>query len=227
MLPVQPLIEFVGILAWPLVVVIVLVVFRTALRDLLSRDDVSVSGPAGITISARRAAGALVHAEVERSGPVDHEAEADASDQAREVTAYVQRLRRSPRALWVDDRPSNNRHERWALENMGITVDLSTSTDAARAKLRSGGYCVVISDMARPEDPRAGYLLLDWMREEARDTTPFVVYSSSDAPEHYDEAIAHGALGSTARPAELVDMVLRALREVPPPARRWRLRSSR
>jgi hypothetical protein len=52
----------------------------------------------------------------------------DAADQVRAVEAAVWRLGRSPRLLWVDDRPSNNRFERSALENMGMIVDLSTST---------------------------------------------------------------------------------------------------
>lgn len=121
----------------------------------------------------------------------------------------------------MDDRPSNNRYERWALENMGMTVELSTTTESAQEKLRHGSYDVVISDMARPEDPRAGYVLLDWMRRREK-STPFVIYSSSNHPEHYDEAISAGAIGSTGRPQELVDMILRALRDARPRTRWWR-----
>jgi hypothetical protein len=43
-----------------------------------------------------------------------------------------------------------------------------------------------------------------------------------NAPEHYDEAVRRGAVGSTGRPEELVDMILRALRDARPRARWWR-----
>jgi DNA-binding NtrC family response regulator len=134
----------------------------------------------------------------------------------------VRRLGRSPRLLWVDDRPSNNRYERSALENMGMIVDLSTSTEDAQGKLqRRDTYDLVISDMARPEDPRAGYVLLGWMRKRG-DETPFVIYSSSNKAAHYDEAVRNGAVGSTGEPTELIDMVLRSLRDVRPRSRWWR-----
>jgi CheY-like chemotaxis protein len=222
----QQVTDLLGVVVWPVVVVFSVILFRGALRDVLSRDDLSFSGPAGITFSARRATGALVDAfEAKGSdpgtGPAGRTSVEDAGDQVREVAAFVRRLRRSPRVLWVDDRPSNNRHERSALENSGITVDLSTSTDDAQQKLRLDSYDVVISDMARPENPRAGYVLLSSMQKRG-DQTPFVIYSSSNAPEHYDEAIRMGAVGSTARPEELVDMILRALREARPRARWWR-----
>jgi CheY-like chemotaxis protein len=214
-----------GVVAWPLVVAFVLVLFRKALRDLLSRDDLSISGPAGITFSARRAVGALVDAEELRRDPSDARSPvsaADAEDQVQEVAGFVRRLGRSPRLLWVDDMPSSNRLERSALENMGMVVELSTSTKDAQAKLRRRrAYDVVISDMGRPESPRAGYDLLEWMRDR-HDDTPFVVYSTSNSPTHFDEAVRAGAVGSTARPQELVDMILRSLRDARARSRWWR-----
>jgi CheY-like chemotaxis protein len=214
-----------GVVAWPLVVAFVLVLFRKVLRDLLSRDDLSISGPAGITFSARRAVGALVDAEKFRRDPSDGRSPvsaADAEDQVQEVAGFVRRLGRSPRLLWVDDMPSNNRLERSAMENMGMIVELSTSTKDAQARLRRRhGYDLVISDMARPEDPRAGYDLLRWMRDRG-DDAPFVVYGSSNSPAHFDEAVSRGAVGSTARPQELVDMILRSLRDARARSRWWR-----
>jgi CheY-like chemotaxis protein len=225
----QQVSELIGVLAWPIVVLVSVFLFRRALRDVLSRDDVSFTGPGGIAFSARRATGALMDAAEAKDGGVDAGSTklvspTDAADQVQQAGAFVRRLGRSPRLLWVDDRPSNNRYEQAALENMGMTVDLSTSTADAQQKLQRGdGYDLVISDMARPEDPRAGYVLLDWMREKRLDT-PFVIYSSSDNPAHYDEAVSHGAVGSTARPTELIDMILRSLRSAPPRARWWQRR---
>lgn len=64
--------------------------------------------------------------------------------------------------------------------------------------------------MGRPPDPQAGYTLLDAMRER-HDPTPFIVYAGSNLPEHTEEAKRHGALGSTNRPSELLDLVRQAV----------------
>ncbi len=65
--------------------------------------------------------------------------------------------------------------------------------------------------MGRPEGPDAGYVLLEAVR--AHDgRTPFFIYTGSDSPEHRREAARRGAQGFTSRPAELVDMVVGALR---------------
>jgi CheY-like chemotaxis protein len=221
-----------GVVAWPLVVVFCVFLFREVLRDVLSRDDLSLSAPAGITFSAKRAAGALMDAsEAKRrasgneSSAPGHLSEADAEDQVQEVAGFVGRLRRSPHLLWVDDMPSNNRYERSAIESMGMIVDLSTSTNDAQRKLRRRGeYDVIISDMARPEGSQAGYELLRWMRERG-DKTPFVIYSSSNSPAHFDEAVRRGAVGSSASPGELIDMILRSLRDARPRSRWWSRRS--
>ena len=112
--------------------------------------------------------------------------------------------------MWVDDRPGNNVFETQALEALGIQVEISTSTDDALEKIAWRSYDLVISDMGRPPDARAGYTLLDKLRK-AGNQTPFVIYASSRAPDHVREAREHGAIGSTNRPQELVEMVTTAL----------------
>ena len=91
-----------------------------------------------------------------------------------------------------------------------MIIDLATSTDEAMDKLRQRPYDLVISDMGRPPDPRAGYTLLDTMRQ-AGIHTPFVIYAGSRAPEHVAEARRRGALGATNSPQELITMVTNAL----------------
>jgi CheY-like chemotaxis protein len=112
--------------------------------------------------------------------------------------------------LWVDDEPDNNRFERQTLEALGIEIDLSTSTEDAMEKMRRQSYDLVISDMGRPADPRAGYTLLDQLRNRG-DRTPFIIYSSSRTSEQVKEARRHGAIGSTNSPKELITMVTRSL----------------
>jgi CheY-like chemotaxis protein len=204
--------EFVGAIAWPAVTIAVVLLFLTQFRKLLERPDVNVTGPGGISIAARSqeaATGALVTASAMRSQNLEPDVVQNRVEAAAEavVSTHVR-----PRLLWVDDEPSNNRYEKAALEALSISVDQSTTTDDALDRIsRDGPYDAVVSDMGRPGDARAGYTLLDEMRASG-DRTPFVVYSSSSDPKHYDEAVSRGAVGSTASPTALLDMVVQAIR---------------
>ncbi len=205
--------KLVGALAWPLVGLIVALLFRRPLQELLRRDEVEVKGQAGLSVSAKgqgAAASALIKASESRSdGNLDLDT---AQGEVELASEGVARLGRSPRILWVDDNPSNNRHERAALTALGMYVEFATSTDAALDKLSGQrNYDVIISDMGRPPDPKAGYTLLSDIRSR-RDDTPFIIYAASRSPEHFNEAVRRGALGCTNSPAELMDMVSNALR---------------
>jgi CheY-like chemotaxis protein len=112
--------------------------------------------------------------------------------------------------LWVDDMPGNNVYERRAFEAMGLHCTPVSSTDAAFESLAHGRYAAIISDMEREEGPREGYKLLDNLRQEGNQT-PLFFYTSSNAPEHRQEALQHGAQGSTNDPRELIEMVARAV----------------
>lgn len=98
------------------------------------------------------------------------------------------------------------------LHALGMFVDLSTSTEDALAKVAArGGYDVIISDMGRPPDARAGYTLLAELRRMGV-TTPFVIYACSRQREHFDESVRRGAVGCTNMPSELVELVTNAFR---------------
>lgn len=112
--------------------------------------------------------------------------------------------------LWVDDKPSNNVLERRALEALGITFVLATSTQEALEKLKNSTFGAVISDMGREGDVDAGYTLLDSMRQRGINTS-YIIYAASRSPEHVVEARKHGALGYTNRPDELFQLVMQTL----------------
>jgi CheY-like chemotaxis protein len=116
--------------------------------------------------------------------------------------------------LWVDDAPGNNTNVmQWLQSVLPIDWHTARSTEEAMTELRAhrGDYAVVITDMGRPEGPRAGYDLLSQMRQAGIET-PVIVYSGSDDPKHDDEAKARGALGSTNSPTKLHDLVKEAIR---------------
>lgn len=202
----------VSALTWPAVVVAVVFMFRAPLGALLRSDDVSLTGPGGLSLTAKRkvaaAADALVDASKAKGGErlSRQEAVAEADDTRQRLTGLP-----DPIVLWVDDLPSNNRHERAAMEALGITFVLSTSTDDALKKLEARKFDAIISDMSRPPDDQAGYTLLDTLRGRG-DETPFVIYSSSRDPQQFNEAVRRGAVGITNRTSELIHMVVTALK---------------
>ena len=115
--------------------------------------------------------------------------------------------------LWVDD-PRNNRYERQALEALGLRFALSTSTDDALNQLRHQSFDLIISDMGRPPDSRAGYTLLDKLRSQG-DRTPFVIYAGSGASDLVLEANRRGAVSCTDSPQELIRTVTHTLGTTP------------
>lgn len=214
--------DLVGVVVWPFVVLFVVVRFRASLADFFGSLGELTFKAAGMEATAKRqqveAAAALGAALATR--PADSGMPAASLDDARAVASVVAeaakpgatRRLRDTTVLWVDDRPDNNRFERQALEALGVRFVLSTSTGDALQKLSARTYDVVISDMGRPPDARAGYTLLDSLRKRG-DQTPFIIYAGSNAPEHKAEALRHGALGSTNRGDELFELVLSAILE--------------
>lgn len=208
--------KLVAAFVWPALLAFVLIRFGPALKVFFeSLGELSIKGP-GFEASAKRAeaAAALVAAGAKSELGQPSSIGLD----AREAVDIVQDavtprlLRKAARAtvLWVDDRPENNTYERQSLEALGVRFVLAASTDEALAKLRNSTFNAIISDMGRPSDPRAGYTLLDQLRQSGNHT-PFVIYASSNSPEHKAEARQHGALGYTNRASELFEYVVQAV----------------
>lgn len=212
--------QLLGVLAWPAVVVFILVRFGTSLREFIAgMGEFSLKG-VGFEASAKRkqaeAVAALAAAVASRSeeavenegGPQDIRTAAEVVAEA--ATPRVIRRTVGSRVLWVDDRPKNNIYERQALEALGVSFVIALSTDEAIEKLARQKFDAIISDMGRPPDPRAGYTLLDHLRSTG-DRTPFIIYAGSRDPEHQAESRRRGAVGCTNQPAELLEMVLAAI----------------
>jgi CheY-like chemotaxis protein len=123
---------------------------------------------------------------------------------------------RSSLALWVDDRPANNTTLKESFEGLfGIKFDLALSTEEALYKVKAdkGRYRVILSDMSRPPDWRAGYTLLAGL-QQAGVSAPFILYAAKGgAPENRAEAKQLGAFGMTNSPQELLQLIQRALNE--------------
>jgi CheY-like chemotaxis protein len=112
--------------------------------------------------------------------------------------------------LWVDDNPENNELVVRALRRLRLDVEQTTSTESALAAMQRRHFDLVISDMGRGTDMRAGYGLLKAIRDQGNQI-PFLIFSSVDKPEFRREAAERGAQLSTNDMLELIDCVIKYL----------------
>ena len=115
------------VLIWPGVVLFLLIRFSAAIRDFITNiGELSLKG-GGIDFTAKRneAAAALAAAAVAKpEDAISPQSAAQGARKAVEAVAQIATPRTIRRAeqstiLWVDDKPSNNIHERQSLEALG------------------------------------------------------------------------------------------------------------
>jgi CheY-like chemotaxis protein len=214
------IVKLINVLVWPAMLLFILRRFGQDLRDFIKNlGELSLKG-GGFEASLKRkqveVAAALAAAKASRSdGDMNRESAAKEAKIAADVASGVVTSRtikrvRLSKVLWVDDRPNNNIYERQALEALGVSFTLATSTDEALQKISQQRFDAIISDIGRSSDSRAGYTLLDQLRANS-DQTPFFIYASSRDPEHVAESRRHGATGCTNNANELLEMVLPVL----------------
>ncbi|MEW6639965.1 MAG: response regulator [Pseudomonadota bacterium] len=213
--------HLVGAFAWPLVALAALRWFAPTIRSMFSdKSDVSLSGFGAALTAKRESREAIAIAEatkVESVGATPQQINwfQNSVGKSFSATRWISSLRLDDTIgksiLWADDQPENNTYERRALEKLGIDIDTVPSTAAAIEALKGREYDVIISDMSRPESPRAGRELLEKLTI-LRPATPFIVYTSSISPEQEVEIIKAGAFGSTNSASELIRLITDALK---------------
>jgi CheY-like chemotaxis protein len=214
---IEALAKIISAVIWPAVLLCVIFGFRKSIEEFIPTLSAITLKLPGFEASASRqkkdAIAALTAAEFSQPGSTPESTKVAARNAMRVVSGVndrqVQQIAGS-KALWVDDRPSNNIYERQALEALGIRFVISTSTEDALKLLASQSFDVIISDMGRPPDSHAGYTLLDRLRSNGNNT-PYVIYAGSNSAEHQAMARSKGAVGCTNNPTELFQLVLSAL----------------
>ena len=93
-------------------------------------------------------------------------------------------------------------------------MEQATSTEAGLAVMERRHFDLVISDMGRGDDMRAGYGLLAAIRGRGN-LVPFLIFAGSDRKEFRQEAAVRGAQLSTNDMIELIDAVIRHLNTSP------------
>lgn len=220
-------------LAWPIVVLVLVAILANPVRSFIGAlEKISLSGH-GIQLNLEsakdRATNALIVA-------TDHKRTREGTAASAATPASVERSidkivdARGPRLsgtriLWIDDHPENNDLERKGLHALGAEFTNVTSNATARDILQHSTYQVVISDMSRDGDGCGDneirsadqcakcepFRLLEWMVKE-KSATPFIFYTSQKKTELCKApALANGALGVSGEPAQLLELLTRAI----------------
>ncbi|OKI09778.1 NTPase [Streptomyces sp. CB02923] len=109
--------------------------------------------------------------------------------------------------LWVDDHPENNATLAAWFRREGAAVQIAVDSWAADAAIAVQTPSLIISDIARGTDDRAGFRQVEALRREERFTGPVVFYAGRVTPARQETARALGALGVAADGDELVRLV--------------------
>ncbi|WP_460749382.1 response regulator [Myceligenerans cantabricum] len=214
------LISAISNLLWPLLVIVLLLVYgRQLLSKLNDSDDVTLeiggqrlnfkqmTDQQSDMITDLQHEVASLKRRMDDAGP---ETVAHQNRPADERVTTNEDVRPLPPAvhsiLWVDDHPENNAVVADSWRRDGADVDVARSTSEAMQLLDRRRYGLIISDMGRHESqvdvPDAGLRLLAQVRA-ADPATPFVLYGNVE--QVADTARGAGASMVTGSTFELMD----------------------
>lgn len=223
-------ISSVASLLWPLIIILILVVFRRPLMRIVRSAEyrewtLEVGGQklsmkqlseqqngmiADLQMQLgelRQSIGSAGQVRTKELIPASRQDERPRRPDSEPTNTSVARGRVDARAhsvLWVDDHPENNALLLDELQRNGVRVDLARSTQDGLALLAERRYGLIISDMGRFEDGHevsdAGIRLVKAVRERDADI-PFLIYASASANRRYgQQALDAGATVMTSSP---------------------------
>ncbi len=198
----------VAALLWPLLVLVVLLLFRRPLlrvvRSAEQREWTLEVGGQKLTMKQLSDQQNVLIVDLQKQVGALSQRLAELTEPQPAVESEGPAPNTPNSVLWVDDFPENNAIVLDQLQRSGVRVDLARSTREALGFLGQRHYGAVLSDMGRYEDGAqvsdAGLRLLRAVRDKDS-TTPFVIYCSTRAKLAYrDEALAAGATEITDSP---------------------------
>jgi CheY-like chemotaxis protein len=205
----EELIRAIPSVLWVLVALLVLFLFREQIGALLGRLQ-SARLPGNVQLTF----GPALERAAEKASKQLQLPESVLGLTPQKVERLLNRARRNAddvvgaRVLWVDDDPLQNAWEREAMDALGISVTTARSNTEAEFFLERGRVDLVISDMKRPDETRAGYMLRDAMHKHGV-TAPLIFYILEL---DLDRSPPERTFAITNRPDELLDYVIDALR---------------
>ena len=190
-------------LAWPVIIVLLLLTFRDAVKDVLSsaksrKFTVRVGGNE-LTMEENSTQQRILISDLQTQ-IIAMQKTLDGltvAPSASPMTPLEAKSNKVKSILWVDDKPRNNASLIEILRTSGIDVETALSTTEALDSLNRRNFDRVISDMGRTEDGRfngrAGLDLVRDIRAMPSDV-PIIIFSSSRSARTYgQEALAAGA----------------------------------
>lgn len=124
----------------------------------------------------------------------------------KNITEKDKCLKRN-RVLWVDDFPANNESVVNLFADKGVQFDIAVTTKQGVELFRKKEYDLIITDMGRGDERRAGLLLLKELKL-LHCQTPVVVYASKRAILKYsDEALRLGAYKVTTGIVNIISVI--------------------
>jgi len=121
------------------------------------------------------------------------------------------------RILWVDDHPTNNEGPASALESLGARITYAASTEEGLDQIDKApqGFDLVLSDMGRGTDYKAGVELVEAIRAEGN-KIPVVIYCSRRGIQQFGQAaIKAGAFDVVNGPSRLFAAIKAVLADQP------------
>jgi CheY-like chemotaxis protein len=179
---------------WPLIVLIIILIFRNNLRSILE--------------SARARKFAIKIGDAELSMEEEAKQNRQIISDLMEQVFEIKKPGSIKSILWVDDHPKNNAMLMMMLAEKGIEVHTALSTEEALSKLDARKFDCIISDMGRTESgtyiSTAGIVITRKIREKDRNI-PIIIYSGSQtAQANEQEALDAGATEVTTTTTALI-----------------------
>jgi CheY-like chemotaxis protein len=221
MTDVSKLLEGVAAVAWPAIIVLLILLFRPAISALIesakSRKFTLKFGGQELSMEEANEQQRTLIADLQTQ-VLEIKKRIEASvlpllpETTRSLVSTPARL-----VLWVDDQPKNNSFFVQQLTDKGISVDLALSTSEGLRLFGKKAYGAVVSDMGRTEDgkykPTAGIDLLRQIRED-NEVVPFIIFCTSrGVAEHRQEAMSLGATGITSSGTEMSGILQAVFKE--------------
>lgn len=197
-------ISAIAALLWPLLVFVVLLMFRKPLLRLLDsakqREWTLELGGQRLTMKQ------LSEQQVDLIVDLQEEVSA-----LRQAVRAERPASRSPvsSVLWVDDHPENNALLVHELQQADVRVDLALSTKEGRELFDRHRYGAIVSDMGRYENgaevPDAGVRLTQAIRATDADIPVLIYCPRRTAARYGDQAYSEGATMVTSSGSALLD----------------------
>jgi len=200
------LVKLILSILWFLLVVVLLYLFYRPIRDDLLPNLTSLKA-GGVEFSFVKESIDAALKLAEKSPQWKVEVSSEDKDLALRRAKKHLKVFRDARFLWVDDHPENNVNELGMFGQLKVNTQTAKNTEDALEMLKSGGYDLVISDMERSADNKAGLKFLEKFRKDDK-TTPVIFYLGDFDPK---KGVPAQAFGITKRPDELLHLILDAL----------------